>query len=472
MLFTFTATSLAPGMEEVADTDSPFFPLRPWHVWLPELLFATTIVLCVLPTLLLTLSFAALGHFCGLLWLLRFYRTCRFPKYRRDPKTCRVAIVGCGWSGLAIAARLQELGVPFVGFEASDDVGGTWHPSRRYPGLALHSPAYGAAFAGFPYPAGGVPQSTPDERPSGEAMHAYISRFAAERDLLRHFAFSTSVSDVRMNVRTRTATLKVARHGASLSEGGDGQEDRTRRGHRSPGPQPHNQRSDQAGRCSGGSDQGGPPQPAPEDDEEWLGPFDMVIYASLASQPVVPTLPGTFYGHACHACEVNDSLLAKAAAGRQRVVVVGAGRSGCDQVLALLKAGVENDRITWLVRRPYYFWKLERCWHRCTSQNKERWLPRLRGFGAAMAFWICDLCPSVGWRLFWALDYVYTPHAQLPASQGEAGAKVGTRDSEIGTTNEWTKWCSGPAFHMGLLDAPQRRVLAKVRRRCCCRSAA
>ena len=435
----------------MSDDASPFFPLRPWHVYVPELLLATTIILSVIPTLLFTVAFAAVSHFGGLLWLLRFYRTCRLPKYRRDPKTCRVAIIGSGWSGIAVAARLQELGVPFVGFEASDDVGGTWHPSRRYPGLALHSPAYGAAFAGFPYPAGGSSDTTPDERPSGEAVHAYIRRFAEQRGLLRHFAFSTSVSDIRMNARKRTATLTVQRHGSGSTESGDGQ--------LAGNPQRGQCQLDQTN--DDDSSIKAPPKASLE--EELVGPFDMVVYASLASQPVIPTLSGSFSGHACHACEVSESLLAEAVAGRHRVVVVGAGRSGCDQVLALLRAGVACNRITWLVRRPYYFWKLERCWHRCTTHNEGRWLPRVRGFGAALAFWICDLSPSIGWRLFWALDYVYTPHAHLPAVGEEAGLNAGVRaDGEGRFEDERAKWCSDPAFRMGLLDAQQRRTLAEV----------
>ena len=32
-----------------------------------------------------------------------------------------------------------ELGVAFDGFEAADDVGGTWHPQRTYAGLRLHT---------------------------------------------------------------------------------------------------------------------------------------------------------------------------------------------------------------------------------------------------------------------------------------------------------------------------------------------
>ncbi|KAL1515681.1 hypothetical protein AB1Y20_002298 [Prymnesium parvum] len=373
-----------------------FWPERPPSVWLPELSLALLLVGFSIPGLLLTFVLAFICRYCGLLALMRFLRTRRAPRYWRDPASCRVAIVGAGWSGLAIAARLQELGVPFTGFEALDDVGGTWHPSRHYPGLALHTPAYGATFEGFPYPSGEERDATPDHRPSAAQVYAYVRRFAEALGLLRHFVFSTRVASVTMDERSRTATLTLQ--------------------HEAGGP------------------------PAGSDRPQLTGPFDMVVYASVTARPFVPPLLGKLEGECCHACELTAQLAARASRARWRVVVVGAGKSACDMVLALLDAGVQHERLTWLVRRPYYFWKLERCWHRCSERNQGRWIPRMRAFGAAIAFWMCDVAPWLGWRLFWALDYVFTPHSNQPS-----------------------KWCSDPPFHMGLLDATQRRRLAEVR---------
>ena len=126
----------------------PYWPSRPWRVWLPELLLAGCIGLVLAPSVLF-LPMAAVVDFVFLA-LRRAWprlRRCRRLQYRRRPGSCRVAVIGAGWSGLAIAARLRELGVPFQGFEEKDDVGGTWHPSRRYADLELHTPAYGASFA-------------------------------------------------------------------------------------------------------------------------------------------------------------------------------------------------------------------------------------------------------------------------------------------------------------------------------------
>ncbi|KAL3931108.1 MAG: hypothetical protein SGPRY_001264 [Prymnesium sp.] len=270
------------------------------------------------------------------------------------------------------------------------------------PGLAL-------TFAGFPYPAGREGEVSPDERPSARDVHAYLHRFAEARGLLERFRLSSQVVSVSMEEGSRRAKVGVRANPAEIKRGA---------------------------------------APATNEGEStrFEGPFDMVVYASITSHPFVPSLPGSFEGHACHACELNESLLASIAGSTSRVLVIGAGRSGCDVVLSLLRAGVGGDRFTWLLRRPYFFWKLERCWHRCSQGNKRGLLPRLRAFAAAIAFWMCGLAPGVGWRLFWALDYVFTPHVQC----------------ERGAVSEREKWCSDPAFHMGLLDATQRRALSQV----------
>ena len=197
------------GFRRAMSSAMPFWPLRPWHVALPELLGVVFVALACAPLVLcipLTIALTA-----PLLPAFRFLRTFRRRSYFRDPASCRVAVVGAGWSGLAVSARLRALGVEVHGFEGNDDVGGTWHPSRLYPGLALHTPAYGASFAGFPYPSDGTAQEVPDERPSGRAMYAYLRRFAETHDLLGAFSFCTRVASVSYDSRTHTASISLER---------------------------------------------------------------------------------------------------------------------------------------------------------------------------------------------------------------------------------------------------------------------
>ena len=391
-------------IEDMMEADA-FFPGRPTLVMIRELGLAVLVAVVTFP---LGLSAFVSAAICtSLLPLFRCMRTGQYrPSYRRDPGSCRVAIVGAGWSGLAIAARMRELGVAFQGFEAEDDVGGTWHPQRSYAGLQLHTPAYGASFAHFPYGGG-----ADDKCPDGRAVHAYLRRFANAMDLSGCFVFGARVRGLTYDAHTRTASVEVERSGRF---------------------------------------------------EDW-GAFDLVVFASVAAHRYMPSLPGTFHGALWHASEASTFKVAALGsdAGR-RVVIVGAGKSACDLVLALVAAGVPPHRLIWLARRPYYFYKFERIFHRTSSTACDaarpccaaprRWLARLagmlRGLGAALAMGLCLLSPRLGWRLLWALDFIYTPFGPRP-------------EHTPGAPSRWHQWSAAPAFHMGILNAAQRRVLAE-----------
>jgi 4-hydroxyacetophenone monooxygenase len=51
----------------------------------------------------------------------------------------QVVVIGAGYSGLAMAAKLKEAGIPFAVIEKNDDVGGTWY-ENTYPGVAVDTP--------------------------------------------------------------------------------------------------------------------------------------------------------------------------------------------------------------------------------------------------------------------------------------------------------------------------------------------
>lgn len=50
-----------------------------------------------------------------------------------------VVVIGAGYSGLAMAAKLKEAGIPFTVIEKNHDVGGTWL-ENTYPGVAVDTP--------------------------------------------------------------------------------------------------------------------------------------------------------------------------------------------------------------------------------------------------------------------------------------------------------------------------------------------
>ena len=70
----------------------------------------------------------------------------------RDGTVHRVAIVGAGFSGLAMAIRLKKSGEhDFVVLEEADDVGGTWR-ENTYPGCACDIPSYLYSYSFEPNP--------------------------------------------------------------------------------------------------------------------------------------------------------------------------------------------------------------------------------------------------------------------------------------------------------------------------------
>lgn len=66
-------------------------------------------------------------------------------------RALRVAVVGAGVSGLAMAMRLERAGIEYVVFEKADEVGGTWR-DNRYPGLTIDVPSPIYTFASERHP--------------------------------------------------------------------------------------------------------------------------------------------------------------------------------------------------------------------------------------------------------------------------------------------------------------------------------
>ncbi|MGN6160319.1 MAG: SDR family NAD(P)-dependent oxidoreductase [Marmoricola sp.] len=99
----------------------------------------------------------------------------------------RVAIIGSGVAGLAMAMRLQAAGTAdFTVYEKADRVGGTWR-ENHYPGLACDIPAHYYRFKD---------EANPDWSrmfSPGPEIQAYIERVAERRGLLDHITFNTEV---------------------------------------------------------------------------------------------------------------------------------------------------------------------------------------------------------------------------------------------------------------------------------------
>ncbi len=129
--------------------------------------------------------------------------------YRRHsvPQTAptgdfRVAIIGAGISGLAMAIRLQQAGIDYVLIDKNDDVGGTWH-ENVYPGCGVDTPSYLYALSFDPNPEWSsyfAPQ---------EELAAYWRALAERHGVLARTRFSTVVDQAEFDSATSGWTLDL-----------------------------------------------------------------------------------------------------------------------------------------------------------------------------------------------------------------------------------------------------------------------
>lgn len=94
------------------------------------------------------------------------------------PVSC---IIGAGPSGISMAKRLKDFGLPYDQFEASDDIGGNWYyknpngMSACYQSLHIDTSKYRLAYEDFP-----VPDDWPDFPHHSELLqyfHDYVDHF-------------------------------------------------------------------------------------------------------------------------------------------------------------------------------------------------------------------------------------------------------------------------------------------------------
>ena len=282
-------------------------------------------------------------------------------RYLRSPSELRIAVIGGGWTGLACSSRLLSLGVDVSAFEQLDNVGGTWHRSRLYNGLSLHSPIWNSSFPGFPY---SQDQKELDQRVPGEAVEEYCRRFAAAKELRKHYCFSSRVTAVDQVAAGAVLWIQETTSGRVRTE----------------------------------------------------GPFDLVIVTAVTTQPKMPRLPGSaeFRGEQLHSSAVDRTYLEQVCAAGKKVVVVGGSKSACDLVLGFTKASVP---LCWVMRRPYVFFKYEHFFHDRTL------LHTLRALVLEMAWCTAAILPRLGWLMVRVLGLPWTscgrPH-------GSAAFRFGT----------------------------------------------
>ena len=207
----------------------------------------------------------------------------------------KFALIGAGPMGLAAAKVLAEQGIAFQGFEPHGDVGGLWDiegpHSTMYETAHLISSKTMTEFSDFPM------RPEVAEYPNHREMARYFRDFADHFDLRRHYRFGAEV--------TRVEPL-----------GGDGE----------------------GWRVDWRDAEG-------EHSEVFAG---VLIANGTLSEPNMPEFPGHFDGELIHASAYRHP---EQFAGK-RVLVVGAGNSGCDIAVDAIHHGKSCDLSR---RRGYYF---------------------------------------------------------------------------------------------------------------------
>lgn len=99
----------------------------------------------------------------------------------------KIAIVGAGFAGLSSAKVLRQLGHDVVVYEKTQDVGGVWSASRRYPGLKTQNNKGTYALSDQP-----MPRDYP-EWPSGDQVQSYLSAYADRFGITPYLRMGTEV---------------------------------------------------------------------------------------------------------------------------------------------------------------------------------------------------------------------------------------------------------------------------------------
>ncbi|HEY6792040.1 MAG TPA: NAD(P)/FAD-dependent oxidoreductase, partial [Trebonia sp.] len=127
----------------------------------------------------------------------------------------RVAIIGAGMSGLAVAYRLLQAGIDFVVFERNDDAGGVWL-ENDYPGCRLDTSNFCYSYSFLQR------DDWPHQYSRGPDIREYFQDASRKLGLREHIRFGTTVRAARYAERAGEWLLTVDRDGGSATGGGAG----------------------------------------------------------------------------------------------------------------------------------------------------------------------------------------------------------------------------------------------------------
>ena len=154
-------------------------------------------------------------------------RDAKTVQWRNQPAAARLAafkvlVIGAGFSGIAMGAKLKEAGYDFVVVEKNDNVGGTWH-ENTYPGIAVDTPNH---FYSYSF------RMEPDWDhyfARGDEIQHYIETCYAEMGIADHVRFEQEVVSTvwdsdkaiwRVTIRRKDGSTFAEEYNAVISAAG------------------------------------------------------------------------------------------------------------------------------------------------------------------------------------------------------------------------------------------------------------
>ena len=119
-----------------------------------------------------------------------------------------VLVIGLGYSGLAMAVKLKEAGIPFTVIEKNDDVGGTWY-ENSYPGVAVDTPNH---FYSYSFR---TSSDWDHYFAQGPEIIKYIRTVYAESGIQDHIRFEEEVIAAVWNADRASYTVMIRRKDGS-----------------------------------------------------------------------------------------------------------------------------------------------------------------------------------------------------------------------------------------------------------------
>jgi cation diffusion facilitator CzcD-associated flavoprotein CzcO len=115
-----------------------------------------------------------------------------------------IAIVGSGFSGIAMGVALRRAGIDsFTILEKAGDIGGTWR-DNTYPGAACDVPSHLYCYSFEPKPDWSRSFSPQQE------IQEYLRHCVAKYDLAKHIRFQCEVTGAEFDEASGTWTLRIA----------------------------------------------------------------------------------------------------------------------------------------------------------------------------------------------------------------------------------------------------------------------